>query len=481
MIIRYMKKNSMNVLIKRLLWYKYHLKDGEEVKIPMYVLNHVATDAERKIVKGKMLTEPMLRKFLERIVRKLDIKSLIFITKPSWSGSNVLFTYSGNSNSVNLGNVLLNYDSSKMTLSGVVSGVNAGDYIFNLTPRTGYAWTDGTTTAQSYTWTINKKAITIPSVKTNRTYNGYSQSPEFNNYNSGLMTVSGNSATNAGSFTAIFVLKNTNNYKWSDGSISNKNVGWSIARAVISQPSVSANRTYNGSAQSPGWSGYNSGTMTMGGTNSATNSGTYTVTFTPKSNWCWSGGGIGAINRTWTISKLKLTIPSINANRTYNGAAQSPGISNFNGTWETVSGNSATNAGTYTATFKLKNTSNTTWSDGSTSNKTARWSIGKITVFSGDTVLYHMNTKNNGDGIYAQLKGRNAYTDNNMYGGTNSYFLASKINYTVSGHISNISTTVPGYPYVWCLANNVRSTSIDKTYSFSNVNESISFRFIRKA
>ena len=51
-----------------------------------------------------------------------------------------------------------NYDSSKMTISGTTTAVNADTYTAKFTPKTGYAWEDGTTGAKSVTWKIGKAA-----------------------------------------------------------------------------------------------------------------------------------------------------------------------------------------------------------------------------------------------------------------------------------------------------------------------------------
>ena len=48
---------------------------------------------------------------------------------------------------------------------------------------------------------------------------------------------------------------------------------------------VTSNLTYNGNAQSPTIYGYDENTMTMGGVTSATDAGTYQITFTPKSGY----------------------------------------------------------------------------------------------------------------------------------------------------------------------------------------------------
>lgn len=68
-------------------------------------------------------------------------------------------------------------------------------------------------------------------------------------------------------------------------------------------PSQSGSLTYTGSAQSPTWSNYNTTYMTIGGTTSGTNAGSYSATFTPKGDYRWSDESTSAKTVTWSIAK----------------------------------------------------------------------------------------------------------------------------------------------------------------------------------
>lgn len=74
-------------------------------------------------------------------------------------------------------------------------------------------------------------------------------------------------------------------------------------KSIATVPSQSGTLTYTGSALSPSWNNYNSAQLTLGGTTSATNAGTYTATFTPTSNYEWSDGTTAAKSVSWTIGK----------------------------------------------------------------------------------------------------------------------------------------------------------------------------------
>lgn len=135
------------------------------------------------------------------------------------------------------------------------------------------------------------------------TYTGNAQTPSWTGYNTAQLTIGGaTSGTNAGSYSASFTPKS--NYQWSDGTSAAKSATWIIGRAAISTvPTQSGSLTYTGGAQSPNWSNYNSAQLTIGGTNSATNAGTYSASFTPTANYKWSDGSITAKSANWSINK----------------------------------------------------------------------------------------------------------------------------------------------------------------------------------
>lgn len=90
----------------------------------------------------------------------------------------------------------------------------------------------------------------------------------------------------------------------------------------VTKPTWKSNLTYNGSSQSVNstslWNNFNTTYMSISGTTSATNAGTYTATFTPGSNYRWTDGTTSAINVNWTINKaagsLSLSATSVEIN-----------------------------------------------------------------------------------------------------------------------------------------------------------------------
>ena len=85
---------------------------------------------------------------------------------------------------------------------------------------------------------------------------------------------------------------------------------------VVDAPAQSGTLTYNGSSQSPTWTGYDNTKITIGGTTSGTNAGSYAATFTPISPYMWSDGTRIAKTVNWSIGRatgtLSLSSTSVN-------------------------------------------------------------------------------------------------------------------------------------------------------------------------
>ena len=126
-------------------------------------------------------------------------------------------------------------------------------------------------TAQKAITDLTSTIDAVPSQSGVLTFTGAEQAPVWNNYNPAALVMTGETTgTNAGTYTATFTP--VEGYKWRDGTTDAKSVTWTIGRAVIMGiPEQSGTLTYNGSAQSPVWSGYDAAKLTMGGTTSGTN------------------------------------------------------------------------------------------------------------------------------------------------------------------------------------------------------------------
>ena len=159
----------------------------------------------------------------------------------------------------------------------------------------------------------------VPAQSGSLTYTGSTQNPTWKGYDSSMMTIGGvTSGINAGTYTATFTP--IGKYVWTDGTQEAKSVSWAIGRAEVKNvPAQTGSVTYNGSAQSPSWSNYNSSQLTIGGTSSATNAGSYSATFTPTSNYKWSDGTTTAKSASWTIGKAtgSITLSASSLSLTY--------------------------------------------------------------------------------------------------------------------------------------------------------------------
>ncbi len=147
----------------------------------------------------------------------------------------------------------INYDESKLAISGNTSGTSVGEYTVTFTPKTGYKWFDGTTSGKTAKWSIIVAKLTVPQQNGSLDYNGSSRSPAWNSdYVSSKMTLGGTtSAINAGNYEATFDLNDKANYQWEDGTTTIKTVVWRINKIspTVTAPTAKTNLKYTGNAQ----------------------------------------------------------------------------------------------------------------------------------------------------------------------------------------------------------------------------------------
>ena len=108
-----------------------------------------------------------------------------------------------------------------------------------------------------------------------------------------------------------------------------------------------------------------------------TDAGTYAVSISGSSDGNYKAF-TGLRDESWrfTISHAPITPPKAVTGLVYNGETQT-GVVLPEGAPYTLTGNTAKNAGSYTATAKLTDKKNYVWSDGTTDDKTIEWSIAK--------------------------------------------------------------------------------------------------------
>ena len=156
-----------------------------------------------------------------------------------------------------------------------------------------------------------------------------------------------------------------------DGAINsntaNRTTGVPNRMTISSVPSQSGSLTYNGGQQYPTWSGYDSAKMTIGGATYATNAGTYTATFTPKDDYCWSLSDMATKSVQWSIAKAAGTLTVSKSSITLNKTTPSTTFTiggNHDGTLSVrvTSGTNVASVSVSGSTVTVKNVNQTTGS-----------------------------------------------------------------------------------------------------------------------
>ena len=150
-------------------------------------------------------------------------------------------------------------------------------------------------------------------------------------------------------------------------------------KTISAVPSQSGTLTYNGGSQSPTWNNYSTTQLTIGGTTSGTNAGSYTATFTPKSNYRWADGTTTAKSVSWSIGKAAGSLSISPTSMTLDTTTKSKTITvtrSGDGTISAVSSNTAAatvsvSGNTVTVTGKANGSATITISVAAGTNYTA--------------------------------------------------------------------------------------------------------------
>ena len=248
-----------------------------------------------------------------------------------------------------------------------------------------------------------------PTVSGNYTFDNSAKSAVINGFDATAMVRGGTtSATAAGTYTVTFTLNP--DYAWSDGTTAALSLTWKINKRTLAIPTLS-NASFTWALNTtfkPTVNNFDGNYETQSGTASSTSSGTHTITWALKysASTQWSDGTTANKSATWNVAKLALPIPYISGTKTF-GKVDSGGFSvtvaNFNTAYDSQSGTTSASAiGSYTVTWSLQYPSHTTWSDGTTGNKSGTWSI------VAGTITWYINKRSGG--------GRGVYTFKTTYG-----------------------------------------------------------------
>lgn len=335
-------------------------------------------------------------------------------TQTGLSGSGTAMTYTGNAQTPT-------FDVDSYVTKTVTKQTNANTYSGStngakLTPTANYAWSDGTTTQKTVSWTIKRKNLTTSDnpkfIADSISYNGSAQKPEATNFTFDSTKISYLKDSTTGQtaigtdYDAVFSVNS--NYAWSDGTTSNKKFKWAISAVSLKKPTISGSTTftYNGKAQGPTilnnitatndsitvtaenylaivWTESNKTTTGFSTTKNttvkftATDAGKYTIIYTPKAGVQWSDGTTTVVKISYTINKATIT------------SAQAPSLKNGN-KFEAVS--QIDNMGHLTFTHKVL-TDKSNWNNGNNIGTLYTLSC-EDGIFPSTYVAYFTPTKN---------------------------------------------------------------------------------------
>lgn len=249
---------------------------------------------------------------------------------------------------------------------------DAGQYEvkFNLISEN-YTWVSGGYEEKVLVWRILPKEIAVPTTGEREFVYIPDTMQELVITKRQEYVVSGNTAIDAGEYTAVISLVG-GNYCWTGGETSDVRVDWQILPLEVAIPVMGTGMPkYSGETV---YAPVNKADhYTLSG-NSAVNAGSYrvTATLTSKNNYVWADGTTEDKNLDWTVEKKTLALPIYNGNLTYDGSVQNADIT-VDGSC-VITGNTAKNVGEYTAEISLKD-ANYVWADGSYGIKTVAWAI----------------------------------------------------------------------------------------------------------
>lgn len=276
---------------------------------------------------------------------------------------------------------IVNFDASKMTVSGKVSASAAGEYTIIVALKEGFQWSDDSADEVELSWAITKLSVEIPHILFSEfVYNGLFQTPDVE-YDRDFITYGSDiGAVAAGNYSIVFSLIDKNSCYWSDGSVGDVAFEWKIKKGIFKKPVVlddKFNFDYDGSEHSLEISEYNTDVITKSGVLSAVNAGEYSVVYSlkDKNSASWEDGSVDDVVFEWKVNKAKVEKPYIQSSKfLYDGEIYAPNIIGFDPSSMVMNGDSEKkNPGNYTLVIKLLK--NYEWNDGTVDNLIFPWVI----------------------------------------------------------------------------------------------------------
>jgi len=315
-------------------------------------------------------------------------KAKIDMTGVKWSYT-APFTYDGEIKTVSL-----NKEIEQLRFIGRLSARDVGTFnvSFELIDADNYELINLGDLATSLEWKIEKAKVDMTGVKWSYTapftYDGTVKTVSLVKAPS-LVEVKGTlSATKAGTYTASFALKDTEHYEFINLGDLATTLEWKIEKAKVDMTGVkwsyTAPFTYDGTTKTVSLVDAPS-LVEVKGTLSAIKAGTYTASFALKDteNYEMVNAGALASSLEWKINKASVDLAGAawdyTAPFTYDGTIKTVSLTMQFDKLK-FSGNSATDAGTYTASFELKDAENYEIINKGSLSDSIEWKINKADI-----------------------------------------------------------------------------------------------------
>ena len=315
-------------------------------------------------------------------------KAKIDMTGVKWSYT-APFTYDGEIKTVSL-----NKEIEQLRFVGRLSARDVGTFnvSFELIDADNYELINLGDLSASLEWKIEKIKVDMTGVKWSYTapftYDGTAKTVSLVKAPS-LVEVKGTlSATKAGTYTASFALKDTEHYELINLGDLATTLEWKIEKAKVDMTGVkwsyTAPFTYDGTTKTVSLVDAPS-LVEVKGTLSAIKAGTYTASFALKDteNYEMVNAGALASSLEWKIDKASVDLAGAawdyTAPFTYDGTIKTVSLTMQFDKLK-FSGNSATDAGTYTASFELKDAENYEIINKGSLSDSIEWKINKADI-----------------------------------------------------------------------------------------------------
>ena len=314
-------------------------------------------------------------------------KAKIDMTGVKWSYT-APFTYDGEIKTVSL-----NKEIEQLRFVGRLSARDVGTFnvSFELIDADNYELINLGDLATSLEWKIEKIKVDMTGVKWSYTapfaYDGTAKTVSLNKEIEQL-SFTGNTATEIGVYTASFALKDTEHYELINLGDLATSLEWKIEKAKVDMTGVkwsyTAPFTYDGTTKTVSLVDAPS-LVEVKGTLSAIKAGTYTASFALKDteNYEMVNAGALASSLEWKINKASVDLAGAawdyTAPFTYDGTIKTVSLTMQFDKLK-FSGNSATDAGTYTASFELKDAENYEIINKGSLSDSIEWKINKADI-----------------------------------------------------------------------------------------------------